>query len=74
MSLLEDAKKLNQPKRNRYNSSSEGIDLCLAWLKNEVSMAQISKVIGSSKNGSYAYCYVTKCLKEAFNDGKLKVS
>ncbi len=72
MSLLDKAKKVTlYQKRGRRNVSDETIELTLGWLKNEVDYMQIAKTMGFT--GSNVYNFLSRNLRAAYEEGKLKI-
>lgn len=70
--LLEKAKKII-PDYCHKEISQEDIELALAWLKREISTAQVCMALNNKKTGSYNALYrVALCLRKAFiEDGLL---
>lgn len=68
--LLEKAKKV---KNKSEIISDEEIELALAWIKNEITTAQVSMALRpDSKNQKYNSLYrIANCLREAFLKGLL---
>jgi hypothetical protein len=84
MSLLEDAKKIphNHTSRSseRYKDivySPEDIELCVAFMRGEVTCTQIVKAkhmgSGGVNIGTYAYAYIVRCLQYAQTHGKINI-
>jgi hypothetical protein len=70
-SLVERAKKMVVViNRSISNQSSEEIELALAWLDDEVTLTQMSKVMEYKSAAAYTY-RVAKLLKEAYKAGLL---
>lgn len=76
MSLLEEAKKIT--KKTRREVSEEEIELYLAWLKGEVTAAQVARVAyPSSKPNSGAgkvFARSFAVLQEAYRQGKIIIN
>lgn len=69
MSLLEEAKKIKIKPRNREINIDQ-IELAIAWLKDEITISQVSKVLGG-RHGNAAYHYLAIGLRQAFKDKKI---
>lgn len=68
MSLLEKAKAIKTSSRR---TTEEEIDLAFAWLRDEVSSIQVAKAYGKKSVCLYR---TAKAIKEAFNQGKIKIA
>lgn len=72
MSLLDEAKKLNVCIRK--NISDEQIELGLAWLKGEISLVAVQKVINpKNPRGLMVYTFLVKVLKIAYEKGLIEI-
>jgi hypothetical protein len=75
--LLEKAQKL--PRQSKYavsNISDEEIELCLAWLKGQITITQVAKVLGLYNNRKYTGNIVGRIngvLKVAYSRGKINL-
>lgn len=58
-----------RPKRGRDIGQNE-IDLALAWLRDEVSYVQCTKVIGSTSN---VYSRLALALQRAYDRGQIEI-
>jgi len=71
--LLEKAKKLEIRKLKKIEVTEEHLELGLAWMKGEITLSQMNRVLGENKrsgNGLYA---VAVWLREAYKQGKIKI-
>jgi uncharacterized protein (DUF4213/DUF364 family) len=74
MSLLDEAKKYKKAKR--VVTTDEHIELAIGWLKEEVGISAINKVLHPDKNNNYSgNCLYALAihLREAYRQGKLKI-
>lgn len=60
--LLDKAKSIHNGKRVRRNFTAEERELTLAWANNEISQAQVAKVLGM-RSSANAYCFLATCLR-----------
>ena len=69
MTLLDEAKKIkvNRKKADKY--SEEQLEVCIAWVKQEITLSQLSGALQSSGgNGLYT---VAKAMRLLFEAGRL---
>lgn len=66
MSLLDDARNL----KRRTVSVEEMIEVAIAWLKDEVTLTQVAKTLGTTCYGVQGQ--FATALKRAFETGRLK--
>ena len=71
MSLLETAKSY-QLHRKRKKTTSEDIEIALAWIRGEITLTQINYAYGTpnNKGGNNLYKIAT-AIKEAYEQGKI---
>jgi len=69
VSLLEEAKKI--PSNRTTNISDDDIELAIGWLKDEVTIGQVSKIYNTS--GSNGYQKVARFLRRAYQTGLLQL-
>ena len=69
--LLDKAKSLGR-KPKEHNVSSDEIEIALAWVRDEITMAQISRALNTSYPAAAAK--MANCLKTAYRAGILKLA
>lgn len=69
MSLLDEAKAYKT--KVSCKMGQEAIELALAWIKNEVSLSQVTSVI-NVKSSTSSYMYLARALREAYRQNLLK--
>lgn len=68
--LLEKAKEVKLRYRTRTDYSKEEIELAIAWMKDEIRVGQVGKVLGK---GSTAIGYrLAMLIRAAYRQGKIK--
>jgi hypothetical protein len=73
LSLLEQAKAVNiQLGRKPREFNHDEIELALGWLSDEVTISQVSSVLGSKSHGAALY-RMAVALREAYRAGILKI-
>lgn len=72
-SLLEQAKSVAPNKSHKKDFSQDEIDLVFAWVRNEVSIGQVARVLGYPKNSSACYPYLAGALKYSLQNNKVKL-
>ena len=73
--LLEKAKKVSCGKITKNQITDETCELCIAWVKNEITLKQASTVIygegaSASRGGNILYFFAS-VLKRMYEDGKI---
>lgn len=71
--LLEKAKKLPIRKNKKVNLSEEHLELGLAWMKNEIGLAQINRVLNKNNTSGNTLYSIATWLKESYRQGKIKI-
>jgi hypothetical protein len=67
MSLLDKAKQVRTNHASeRY--TKEEVELCEAWLNDEIGYTAIAKVTG--KTTTQVYCFLALCLRQMYRDSK----
>lgn len=69
LSLLDTAKSVKQLRKNGISITPEHIELALAWVKDEVSLTQVSAAL-KCKSITMAYCNIAFALKEYIKKSK----
>lgn len=70
MNLLEKAKTIDK-KRPQVIITDEHIDLAIAYIKGEISIASVSMAMGHRQGAQSAYTTLARSLKAAYEKGKL---
>jgi hypothetical protein len=70
LSLLEKARLVTPPSRRQLIVKQEHIDLAIAWLKDEITMKQVS--VATDSAGAGLYTLLGRSLKEAYLRKQLK--
>ncbi len=76
MTLLEKAKAIGHRSSTKHVITPEKIELAIAYIKNEITMTQIAKVLSDNKTsntGNIMY-FIPILLKEAYKQGLIKVN
>lgn len=69
--LLQKAKKSKGNRISSFNITREDLELCLAWIKNEVTSGQVAHVKDYEDSGQRLYQFVTRTLKYFSQQGWL---
>ncbi len=70
MNLLEKAKTIDK-KRPQVIITDEHIELALAYIRDEVSIASVGEAMGYRQGAQSAYTTLARSLKAAYEKGKL---
>jgi len=65
-SLVEKARAINLIRKHKTVYSEEEKELALAWVNDEVGMAQIARALGTEY--SQSYIFLSKCLKQIIRE------
>lgn len=69
MTLLEEAKKVTSAKRGAIDYTDDLIELCVAWVKDEITLKQFKAALRTSPTNSVYI--VARVLKHLYQEGRL---
>ncbi len=71
MNLLEKAKEIDAGQKKQVVITDEHVELCLAFMKGDISMGALSEAIGLKQHSGQSYITVSRALLQAYKWGKI---
>ena len=72
-SLVKEARSY-RPNYSKNRPSNDEIELALGWLRSEYGISAINLACGRQKNSAAVYVDLARGLRQAFMDGKIKIT